>query len=94
MRKLAIALALASTAITSPALARDDSWYVGVEGGASIVEDADIDISNATTGATIGSGRTEVGRVDLRQPAVAAPDWRTHRVDDVGLGHVVTPSVS
>ncbi len=39
MRKLAISLALASTALASPALARDDQWYVGVDGGAMIVED-------------------------------------------------------
>ena len=39
MRKLAVAMALASTALATPALARDDTWYVGVEGGAMIVED-------------------------------------------------------
>lgn len=44
MRKLAIGLALASTALASPALARDDQWYVGVDGGAMIVEDMDLDI--------------------------------------------------
>jgi outer membrane protein OmpA-like peptidoglycan-associated protein len=44
MRKLAIGLALASTALASPALARDDSWYVGVDGGAMIVEDSQFDV--------------------------------------------------
>src|SRR5687768_11754224 len=39
MRKLAIAMALASTAIATPAVARDKSFYVGLEGGAMIVED-------------------------------------------------------
>ena len=39
MRKLAVTLALASTALASPALARDDTWYVGVDAGASVVED-------------------------------------------------------
>ncbi|THD38333.1 MAG: OmpA family protein [Sphingomonas sp.] len=48
MRKLAIAVALASTALATPALARDKAWYVGVEGGAMIVEDIHFDI---TTGA-------------------------------------------
>ncbi len=47
MRKLAIAMALASTAIASPALARDDSWYVGLEGGAMIVEDINFRLSRA-----------------------------------------------
>jgi OOP family OmpA-OmpF porin len=44
MRKLAIAMALASTALATPALARDKAWYVGVEGGAMIVEDIHFDI--------------------------------------------------
>jgi OOP family OmpA-OmpF porin len=47
MRKLAIVLALASTALATPALARDKSWYVGVEGGAMIVEDINYDITLA-----------------------------------------------
>ena len=44
MRKLAISLALASTALASPALARDDQWYVGVDGGAMLVEDFDLGV--------------------------------------------------
>ena len=48
MRKIAIVLALASTALASPTLARDNSWYVGVEGGAMIVEDIDYDIGAST----------------------------------------------
>jgi len=45
MRKLAIGLALASTALTTPAHARDDQWYVGVEGGAMVVEDNSLDVA-------------------------------------------------
>ncbi|UZK64939.1 OmpA family protein [Sphingomonas sp. M1-B02] len=45
MRKLAFTLALATTALSTPALARDDAWYVGVEGGAMLVEDIDWDVS-------------------------------------------------
>ncbi|MBB5685814.1 OmpA family protein [Sphingobium boeckii] len=56
MRKLAITLALASTAIASPALAKDGAWYIGVEGGAMLVEDFDLDISTATT---TGSGTVD-----------------------------------
>src|SRR4051812_32618738 len=48
MRKLAIAMALASTALATPALARDKTWYVGVEGGAMIVEDIKFDIAGVT----------------------------------------------
>ena len=45
MRKLAIAAVLASTAMATPALARNDAWYIGVEGGPTIVEKLDIDIA-------------------------------------------------
>ena len=44
MRKLAIGLALASTALASPSMARDGQWYVGVDGGVMLVEDLDLNI--------------------------------------------------
>src|SRR5688500_3170579 len=39
MRKLAIVVALSSTVLATPALARDGAWYVGGDFGAMIVED-------------------------------------------------------
>ena len=45
MRKLAIAMALASTALATPAVARDHSVYVGLEGGVMWVEDAPFNIT-------------------------------------------------
>ncbi|NQV93747.1 MAG: porin family protein, partial [Sphingomonadales bacterium] len=45
MRKLALGMALASTALATPALARDDQWYVGVDGGAMIAEDLSISVA-------------------------------------------------
>ena len=42
MRKLAITMALASTALATPAVARDHSWYAGIEGGAMLVENQDV----------------------------------------------------
>ncbi len=47
MRKLVIGMALASTAIASPVLARDGAWYVELDGGPMIVEDIDFDLPNA-----------------------------------------------
>ncbi|UYY57537.1 OmpA family protein [Sphingomonas sp. S2-65] len=47
MRKLAVTLALATTALSTPALAREDAWYVGIEGGAMIVEDIDWNVGAA-----------------------------------------------
>jgi opacity protein-like surface antigen len=52
MRKLAIAVALSSTVLATPALARDGAWYIGGELGPMIVEDVEIDvgaIDNALT---------------------------------------------
>ncbi|MBO9712971.1 OmpA family protein [Sphingomonas sp.] len=53
MRKLAVILALATTALSTPALARDDAWYVGVEGGAMLVEDIQFDIGTTPRAANI-----------------------------------------
>ncbi len=50
MRKLAIAVALSSTVIASPALARNGAFYVGGDFGAMIVEDMDFDV-----GTTVGA---------------------------------------
>jgi OmpA-OmpF porin, OOP family len=58
MRKLALGLALASTALASPALARDDQWYVGVDGGAMLVEDLNLDVTTLPQGATAGTQRS------------------------------------
>jgi OmpA-OmpF porin, OOP family len=52
MRKLAIGLALASTALASPSMARDGQWYVGVDGGAMIAEDLNLNIGAAPIAAT------------------------------------------
>ena len=39
MRKLVIGMALASSALATPALARDDSWYIEADAGGMLVED-------------------------------------------------------
>ena len=46
MRKFVIGMAMASTALASPALARDGQWYVGVEAGPSIVQDVNFDVND------------------------------------------------
>ena len=52
MRKLALAAVLASTAMATPALARDDAWYIGVEAGPSLVEDQSFDLNGVNNNAT------------------------------------------
>lgn len=53
MRKLAVVLALASTALATPALARDDAFYIGAELGPMIVEDIDFDIGALDNAASV-----------------------------------------
>lgn len=50
MRKLAIMVALATTALATPAMARDNAWYVGIEGGGLLVEDSNFDIGAVNNG--------------------------------------------
>ncbi|MEP3758252.1 MAG: outer membrane beta-barrel protein, partial [Marinomonas sp.] len=53
MRKLVIGMAMASTAFTTPALARDNEWYVGVEAGPMLVEDISLDVNGASNDAQV-----------------------------------------
>ena len=53
MRKLAIAVALSSTLLATPAFARDGAWYVGGEFGAMIVEDTNVDIGTVDNAITL-----------------------------------------
>ena len=46
MRKLAIGIALASTMLATPAVARDGSLYAGIEGGLMLVEDFNLDFED------------------------------------------------
>lgn len=47
MRKLALAAVLASTMMATPALARNDSWYIGADAGPMLVENINFDVKNA-----------------------------------------------
>jgi len=49
MRKLAIVVALSSTVLATPALARNNAWYVGGDFGGMIVEDVQFDFGLAPT---------------------------------------------
>ena len=55
MRKLLLGMALASTALATPALAKKDSWYVEVDAGAMIVEKAPLAIAGVADAANLKS---------------------------------------
>ncbi len=65
MRKIAVAVALATTALAGPALARDKSWYVGAEAGANLVQNQLFDITRpGAAGTVVNDGirvRHEIG---------------------------------
>lgn len=54
MRKIVIGLTLASTAFTSPAVAREAQWYIEGSGGAMIVEDIVFDVDGTLDDAEAG----------------------------------------
>jgi OOP family OmpA-OmpF porin len=60
MRKLAIAVALTSTVLATPALARNGAWYVGGDFGAMIVEDIGFDFGLQPTVPGVG-GESQIG---------------------------------
>src|SRR4051794_29878063 len=49
MRKLAILVALASTALATPAVAKNNSFYLGVDAGAMVVEDSRVRVLDGLT---------------------------------------------
>jgi len=51
MRKLVIGMAMASTALTSPAMAREGQWYIQGDGGVMLVEDQDLDVNGVPANA-------------------------------------------
>ena len=53
MRKYAVAMALATTALATPTLAKDHAWYIGVDAGGQIVENTKFDLRD--TGTTIAN---------------------------------------
>src|SRR3954468_19424511 len=57
MRKLAIVVALSSTVLATPALARNGAWYVGGDFGGMIVEDVGFDFQRTPTVTSSGNAQ-------------------------------------
>ena len=56
MRKSLIAAILATTAMATPALAHDDSWYIEADGGVVFMDDLNFDLDHASTPFSLPSG--------------------------------------
>src|SRR3982750_2541962 len=84
MRKLAITVALASTALATPAFARDHSPYVGVEAGGMIVEDQDFDYRDPTitsNNGTINDGYIVNYKLGFDADVIAGYDFGVVRLE-------------
>jgi len=58
MRKFAIGLALAATALSSAATAKDKAWYIGLEAGVNLLQKQSLDISTANGATTVENSIT------------------------------------
>ena len=97
MRKLAIALALASTTLATPAFARDHSPYVGLEAGGMLVEDQDFSYQDNTI--TIGRGIANAYTVNYGLgwdvDVIGGYDFGVFRVEgELGYKHAKVDSVT
>src|SRR5690348_11650260 len=88
MRKFGIAVALATTVMATPALARDHSFYVGVEGGGMLVEDQPVSVFDPTrTTNTLGEFSINYG-VGYDVDLIAGYDFGMVRLEgELGYKH-------
>ena len=56
MRTFAAAIVLATTALSSPTLAKDQSWYIGLEAGPNLVQNELFDIRNSAQTIVVEDG--------------------------------------
>jgi outer membrane protein OmpA-like peptidoglycan-associated protein len=65
MRKIAVAVALATTALAGPVVAKDKAWYVGVAAGPNLMQNELFDITRPGTPSTVAEDairvRQEIG---------------------------------
>lgn len=97
MRKLVIGMALASTAIASPALARDGAWYVELDGGPMLVEDIEFDLPSAPNAVRADShyGYDFGGIVGYDFGPVrleAEASYRAAEFDELAVGQTAIPA--
>lgn len=61
MRKLLLGIALASTGLASPALARDGAFYLEADGGMTIIDNFDIDVNGVEDAARLRADSRDLG---------------------------------
>ena len=88
---------MASTALASPALARDGQWYVEVGGGPMIVQDTEFDLNNGTDTLTVenDTGYDFGGTVGYDFGAFrleAEASYREADIDQIDIGAAGVPA--
>ena len=83
MRKIVLGMALASTALATPAQARDDAWYVELDFGPMIAEDADFEIG--VWGKNLLDKRYMVGIGGYAATELGVPHGRINRGLEAGV---------
>ncbi|HSJ79523.1 MAG TPA: flagellar motor protein MotB, partial [Erythrobacter sp.] len=88
MRNLVIGMAMASTALTTPAMAREGQWYIQGDGGVMIVEDQNLDVNGSPANSSVNydTGYDFGGLVGYDFGAFrleAEASYRSANVDDV-----------
>ena len=80
MRNMAVAIALASTALASPVLAKDHSFYVGLEGGGIIAQNQNFDLRD-TAGVTYSAPLTAHYKVGYDVDGILGYDFGMFRTE-------------
>src|SRR4051794_7091757 len=95
MRKLAIIMALASTAVATPAVARDHSFYVGLEAGGMIVEDMHADYDDPTLTTPLGDAYVVNYDIGFDADVIAGYDFGVFRLEgELAYKHAGVASVN
>ncbi|HPU15011.1 MAG TPA: flagellar motor protein MotB, partial [Polymorphobacter sp.] len=81
MRKIAVALALATTALAGPTLARDKAWYAGLDAGAMIVNATNFDLTNAAGTFTSVDGMRNTYEIGYDLDGVVGYDFGAIRTE-------------
>lgn len=92
MRNLVIGMAMASTALATPAMARDDQWYIEGNSGIMLIEDQQIDVNgvadNAKSNYRLGYDLAGIVGHDFGSFRLEAEvGYRTAKLKEVSAGN-------
>ena len=85
--------AVAAAAISTPAVARDHSWYAGIEGGATKIERLNLDYQDPVV--TLSDGVSIKHKTGIDADLIGGYDFGMFRLEaETGYKHASIDSVS